>query len=36
MIKKQKELIKKTIKSMQNDELSSLNAANIVLNYIKD
>ena len=36
MIKKQKELVKKTIKSMQNDELSSLNAANIVLNYIKN
>ena len=36
MIKKQQELVKKTVKSMQNDELSSLNAANIVLNYIKD
>ena len=36
MIKKQKELVKKTVKSMQNDELSSLNAANIVLNYIKN
>ena len=36
MIKKQQELVKKTVKSMQNDELSSLNAANIVLSYIKN
>ena len=36
IIKKQQELVKKTVKSMQNDELSSLNAANIVLNYIKN
>ncbi len=36
MIKKQQKLVKKTVKSMQNDELSSLNAANIVLNYIKN
>ena len=36
LLKKQKELVKKTIKSMQNDELSSLNAANIVLSYIKN
>ena len=36
MIKKQQELVKKTVKSMQNDELSSLNTANIVLNYIKN
>jgi len=36
MIKKQQELVKKTVKSMQNDELSSLNAANIVLNYLKN
>ena len=36
MIKKQKELVKKTLKSMQNDELSSLNAANIVHDYIKN
>jgi lipid-A-disaccharide synthase len=36
MIKKQQKLVKKTVKSMQNDELSSLNTANIVLNYIKN
>ena len=36
LLKKQKEFVKKTIKSMQNDELSSLNAANIVLSYIKN
>ena len=36
MIKKQKELVKKTLKNMQNEELSSLNAANIVLNYINN
>tara|TARA_B100001741_G_scaffold143511_1_gene118470 strand:- start:466 stop:741 length:276 start_codon:yes stop_codon:yes gene_type:complete len=36
MIKKQQKLVKKTVKSMQNDELSSLNAANIIHNYIKN
>ena len=36
MIKQQKELVKKTINSMQNDELSSLNASNIILNYINN
>ena len=36
LINEQKELIKKTIKSMQNDELPSLNAANILLNYINN
>ena len=36
MIKQQKELVKKTINNMQNDELSSLNASNIILNYINN
>ena len=36
MIEEQKKLVRKTLKNMQNDELSSLNAANIVLNYINN
>ena len=36
MIKKQKELVKKTSKPMQNNRLSFINAAYILLNYINN